>query len=189
MQDKWDRRYQHSTDPGDCCWVLQEYQHLLPPHGTALDLACGLGANALFLAAQGLESHGWDISTTALAKLAGFANARQQLVHTEQRDIEASPPAANSFDVIVVSQFLYRPICPALVAALNPGGLLFYQTFNQQRQNPSGPSNSDYLLANNELLSLFSTLLIRAYREDGLTGDLGRGQRDLSYLVAQKPSS
>jgi tellurite methyltransferase len=183
MQEKWDKRYSHSQEPGDCCRILKEYSHLLPKQGCSLDLACGLGANALHLAKLGLESHGWDISPVALTRLQGFADSRGLKVTTLQRDIENQPPPGNGFDVIVVSQFLHRPLCARLVNALKPNGLLFYQTFNIQRPSNNGPNNPAYLLDCNELLSLFSELTIRAYEEEGP----GSGFSGMSYLVGQKP--
>lgn len=187
MQEKWDKRYRDSQEPGHCCRILRDYSHLLPKQGCSLDLACGLGANALFLAEQGLESHGWDISAVALRHLQGFAERRSLTVTTEQRDIEKQPPPSRSFDVIVVSQFLHRPLCAQLTQALKPNGLLFYQTFNRHRQHGRGPGNPAYLLDTNELLSLFPGLTIRAYLEEGPAGDKHHGSADMSYLVGQKP--
>jgi tellurite methyltransferase len=75
------------------------------------------------------------------------------------RDVSEQPPLPDSFDVIVVCRFLDRNLCPAIAAALKPGGILFYQTFTQ------GLSNPDYLLRNNELITLFSELDILEYHE------------------------
>ncbi len=183
---KWDRRYQQSCYPGNPCRVLADNLHLLPQQGKALDLACGLGANALCLAAQGLEVHAWDNSAVALEKLREFATAQNLTVHTLQRDVETTPPKTAIFDVIVVSQFLYRPIMPALTAALRPGGLLFYQTFHQDKLATTGPSSPDFLLTRNELLHSFRELLTIYYREDHRTGDLQQGLRDCSYYIGQR---
>ena len=95
------------------------------------------------------------------------------------------PPS--SFDVIVVSQFLHRPLCVALINALKPGGLLFYQTFNIHRQPKHRPGNPAYLLSSNELLSLFSSLTIRIYQEEGPGRDTPLDVAGMSYLVGQKP--
>lgn len=184
--NKWDRRYQFSRSPGEACWVLQEHQHLLPDSGRALDLACGLGANALLLAQRGLDTQAWDASTVALKKLNEFADAAALAVTTELRDVEREPPAANSFEVIVVSQFLYRPLFAPLVQALVPGGLLFYQTWHQHKCSERGPSNPDYLLAPGELLLHFSELQTVFYREDGRFGDLEEGLRDISYYIGAR---
>jgi tellurite methyltransferase len=186
LQDKWNQRYSNSDSAGQVCRVLNDNAHLLPASGRSLDLACGLGGNALYLAEQGLDSHAWDISTTALDTLSGFALHRGLQVCTEQRDIETSPPAAANFNVIVVSQFLFRPLFPALVEALKTGGLLFYQTFNQQKLSASGPSNPEYLLSKGELLQQLSLLELLFYREDGDTGKLDKGLRNCSYFVGKK---
>lgn len=183
---KWDSRYLQSTNAGTSSTVLSQHLHLLPATGRALDLACGLGANALCLAQQGLESHAWDLSTVALDKLETFAQQQALKITTLQRDVAQYPPEKNSFDVIVVSQFLHRPLFPALIAALKPDGLLFYQTFNQQKIASDGPSNPEFLLAPKELLRLLSPLEVVFYREEGRCGDLGKGLRTFSYYIGQK---
>ena len=70
-QHKWNARYQQvpHTQMPQAARVLSEYQHLLPTTGRALDLACGLGGNALLLAARGLETWAWDIANVALARM------------------------------------------------------------------------------------------------------------------------
>ena len=183
VQDKWDKRYQNSADAGSPCWVLDNNLHLLPERGRSLDLACGLGANALRLAERGLDSHGWDISSIALEKLSNFARQRGLCVTTLQQDIEKTPLPENRFDIIVVSQFLYRPLFPALINALTPNGLLFYQTFNLTNH---GPDNANFLLAPNELLHLLSPLELVFYREDSRNGDLDQGLRNCSYFIGKR---
>ena len=185
--NKWDARYQAKTDPGEACWVLRNNLHLLPTVGRSLDLACGLGANSLCLAEHKLDSHAWDASSVALEKLTTFAAQRALTVTTLQRDIEQQPPEHNSFDVIVVSQFLYRPMMKDLISALKPDGLLFYQTFTQQKLSSSGPNNEAFLLAPNELLTLLQPLQLVFYREDSHNGDPTLGLRDCSYYIGKKP--
>ncbi len=87
-ENQWDKRYSKSEQAGDACWVLSNNLHLLPSKGKALDLACGLGANALCIAELGLKSYAWDASSVALEKLNSFAAQQQLAVNTEQRDIE-----------------------------------------------------------------------------------------------------
>lgn len=186
-QEKWDALYcEAEVQPDATAQVLRENAHLLPKLGKALDFACGLGANALFLAAQGLETHAWDISQVAIAKLADVARTRGLAVHAEARDLAAQPPAPASFDVIVSCHFLERPLNPHLMAALRPGGLLFYQTFTLERVDDSGPKNAEYRLAVNELLTLFPGMRVLVYREEGLVGDIQRGFRNKAMLVAQQ---
>lgn len=189
MSALWDKRYQKPLKPAKPCRVLTDNQYLLPPAQglKSLDLACGLGANALLLAKHGFESHAWDSSAVALEKCQMAASQQSLTVTTLQRDVEAQPPSPSSFDVIVVSHFLHRPSCGALVDALRPNGLLFYQTFHQQKLSTAGPNREEFLLKRNELLDLFSALNVLFYREDAQTGDLSTGLRDLSYFVGQKP--
>lgn len=99
----------------------------------------------------------------------------------------AAPPTPDSFDVIVVSRFLERALCPAIAAALRPGGLLFYQTFVRDDVGAHGPANPAYRLERNELLRLFPQLTLRLYREEGRVGDVTRGVRDEAWLIAQRP--
>ncbi|HXH03596.1 MAG TPA: class I SAM-dependent methyltransferase [Candidatus Competibacteraceae bacterium] len=188
LRRQWDERYRaNGAAMPEAARVLSEYRHLLPATGRALDLACGLGGNALLLAEAGLETWAWDLSAVAVARLAELAAARALPIHVEQRDVIACPPPPQSFDVITVSRFLERALAPVLSQALRPGGLLFYQTFTKARLGEGGPRNPAYLLDDNELLALFSGLRVRAYREEGLVGDLGRGWRGEALLVAQKP--
>lgn len=166
--------------------VLQEHAFLLPKSGLALDLACGLGGNAIFLANYGLDSHAWDISQTAIERLEAYCSKNKISMVTEVRDIEQQPPAANSFDVINVSYYLERAIVKDIIAALKPNGLLFYQTFIAEKVSDTGPNNPQYRLQPNELLTLFSPLHVLAYQELGIVGDIKEGLRDVATLVAQK---
>lgn len=184
--NKWDKKYQQRDQAGEPCWLLRHFSHLLPTAGSSLDLACGVGANALCLAGQGLDSHGWDNSSVALEKLQLFCRQQNLSVTTLLRDVEQQPPAANSFDIIVVSHFLYRAIFPQLAAALKPNGLIFYQTFHTNKLSQTGPSSADFLLTSNELLRAFAELEVVYYREDGLNGKLEKGLRDCSYFIGRK---
>ena len=183
----WDERYEKNNDLPQACQTLREFSHLLPDHGKALDLASGLGGNALLLARSGLATSAWDLSSVGIKKLKRLAVQQSLDVAALTRDIITEPPQANSFDVIVVSYFLERQLFPTLLGALRPSGLLFYETFVQDKPQGVGPSNPDYLLEQNELLSLCDGLVIRAYREEGLIGDASKGCRNVAMLVAQMP--
>ncbi len=187
--EKWDSRYCNSDNLlPTAAQVLTDFVHLLSPNTKALDLAAGLGGNALLLTEKGLVTSAWDISTVAMERLSTLAAQLGQHIDCQVRDVVAAPPPADSFDVIVVSRFLERELCPQLTAALRPGGLLFYQTFIKEKTDPSiGPGNPAYLLAKNELLHLFPTLQLIAYREEGTLGRTEEGFRNEAYLVAQRP--
>lgn len=185
-QQQWQLRYQQPSVVPVAAQVLLDYAHLLPGTGRALDLACGLGGNALLLAEKGLQVQAWDYAQAALEQLQKIAGARQLTIGTQLRDVAQQPPAAESFDVLVVSRFLQRELCADLVRALNPNGLLFYQTFIRDKCAEVGPQRPDFLLESNELLGLFSSLRICAYREEAQLAADDSDYRNEAMLVAQK---
>ncbi len=186
--DKWDARYRQVRESSPA-QVLLDNRHLLPASGTALDVACGLGANALLLAEHGLITHAWDSSSVAIDKLRGRAQAHGVSVEAAVRDVVTHPPGLESFDIIVVTRFLERGLAPQLTQALRVDGLLFYQTFTRTRASDVGPNNPDYRLADGELLVMFSALQVLVYREEGKVGDISRGFRDEAMMVARKRAS
>ncbi len=134
--------------------------------GEALDLACGSGRHTRLLAARGMQVLALDRNAELLAALAG------PNVATLQHDLEAEdavwPFEPGRFALIVVTNYLYRPLFPQLAASLLPDGILIYETFAQGNQVYGKPSNPDFLLAPEELLGLAhgSGLQVLAY-EDG----------------------
>lgn len=184
---KWDRAYADS-DPVNAqpCAVLAENSYLLPSDGLALDLACGLGGNACFLATQGLVAEAWDCSGAALAKLKQYAGTKKLNVSVRQCFIGSECFVPSRFHVIVVSRFLDRSLCDAIIASLVPGGLLFYQTFTLTKVNEKGPSNRDFLLENTELLKLFAPLDVLYYRDNQRTGDASQGLRNEAQFIGRK---
>lgn len=187
LREKWDSRHGAVEKRPSLARVLAENLHLLPASGTALDLACGLGGNALALAEQGLDVTAWDLSPVAIQRLQKFASeAKLSNLKAEVRDVEQQPPGPASFDVIAVSYYLERSLIPQLMQALKPGGLIFYQTFTAIAVGEEGPSNPAFRLGDNELLELFRPLKLRVYREENRLGDLQRGARDIAMLVAER---
>lgn len=185
-QIKWNQRHADPTHQPRAAEVLYQNRHLLPAAGRALDLACGLGGNALLMAKAGLEVTAWDLSPVAIGRLQGFMDAQGLNLRAEVRDLSLDPLPVDWFDVIVVSYFLDRSLIPALIAGLKQGGLIFYQTFTRIAVSGQGPANPDYRLGDNELLRLFESLNLRCYREENRLGDLSTGQRDVAMLVAEK---
>ncbi|MGR9108028.1 MAG: class I SAM-dependent methyltransferase [Gammaproteobacteria bacterium] len=185
---KWDGHYQQ-LDP-DCrpeaAHVLQAYDYLLPSQGMAIDLACGLGGNALFLARKGLKTLAWDLSPVALDRLQQIARKECLDLLCEVRDLEHSELPNQGFDVVVVSRYWDRNLNQRLEDTLRPGGLLYIQTFCRDKDPHVGPRNPAFLLEENELLRTFPGLRVRAYCEAGRVGDPSRGFRNEACLVAQK---
>jgi len=187
-QNKWNNIYaevgigQHSNSK-----VIEENCHLLPSQGRALDLACGTGSDAVFLAKHGLSVDAWDISDTVIEKLSLYALDNGLPISAEARDINVQPPGKNLYDVIAVAHYLERDLMPVLIQSLKPGGLIFYQTFSKVvTPSYSGPKNPAFRLDENELLDLFSDLQIVVYREEGLLGDIQHGFRNEVMFVGQK---
>ena len=165
--------------------VLAENSYLLPETGTALDLACGLGGNAVFLAQQGLTVTAWDISSIAIEKLTAFAQQQDLNINACQKNITSLSLPKSSFDVITVSRFLDRALSDAIIDALKPNGLLFYQTFTREKLTAAGPNNPRFLLSRNELLRLFSALTVVYYRENRACGDTQKGLRNEAQYIGQ----
>ena len=186
-KDRWNARYAHTDSTASAADVLAANLYILPAQGAALDLACGLGGNALLLARHGLTTQAWDISRTGLSRLSQQAAAAGLTIQVEERDVVAQPPPPDSFDVIVVSYFLDRNLMPALQGAVRRGGLLFYQTFTETRLTGRGPDNPDYRLRAQELFNYFKELQILLYRENVDQGDISQGLRDEAQLIARRP--
>jgi len=145
-------------------WV-ERFVSLARP-GEALDLACGSGRHTRLLAAHGHAVLAVDRKSDALASAAGAG------VTTMEYDLEAEgapwPFEAGRFAVVVVTNYLHRPLFAQLAASLRPDGILIYETFAQGNQIYGKPSNPDFLLAPAELLELAQDggLQVLAY-EDG----------------------
>ncbi|MGH8119701.1 MAG: class I SAM-dependent methyltransferase [Gammaproteobacteria bacterium] len=185
--EKWNAKHHAGGhDRSEPVQVLRDYRHLLPREGEALDLACGTGANALFLARHGLVTSAWDISDQAISVLRTRASENNLILKTRICDVTDTCLPEQGFNVITVSYFLERTLFPAILNALRPGGLLFYQTWLRERITDKGPRNENYRLGTNELLQLCSGLHIILYREEGLIGDPGRGLRDEAMLIGQR---
>ena len=185
---KWDHvysQYDHMRYPA-AAEVLTENDFLLPSTGMALDLASGLGANAIFLAERGLAVTAWDISSVAIDKLTAYAVQQGLNINARQKKITAESFTGCCFDVIVVSRFLDRSLSDAIIGALKPDGLLFYQTFTREKTSRKPPNNPDYLLAENELLDMFSPLRVIFYRENALIGEQLRGLRNEAQFIGRK---
>ena len=102
----------------------------------------------------------------------------------EVRDLEsgASPFPRSAYDVIVVVHYLHRPLFPALIEALAPGGLLVYETFTRAQAARGKPTNPDFLLESGELLDLVRPLEVLASREGDYDG------RMVASVIARRGS-
>jgi len=126
-------------------WV-RRWTHLIPAGGTVLDVACVTGV---------------DRSPEAIAAVAPLGRA-------VLADIENGPwPfAGETFDAVVVTNYLWRPLLPLIVASVAPGGVLLYETFASGHETVGRPARPDFLLQPGELLQACQGLRVVAY-EDG----------------------
>jgi SAM-dependent methyltransferase len=129
-------------------WV-QRFAHMIPTAGRVLDVACGGGRHARLLAGLGHAVVAVDRDETALADLATVPGIDVRIA-----DIEDGPwPfTGESFAGVVVTNYLHRPLLPALVEAVAAGGVLIYETFAVGNERYGRPSNPDFLLRPGELL-------------------------------------
>ena len=136
-------------------WIVKNAP-LIPKEGRVLDLACGYGRHAIWLAEQGYRVDAIDRDANVVSGLLGLDNINVSMI-----DLEAGvwPQTDRRYDGLVVSRYLYRPMLRTLAAMLNPGGVLIYETFMVGNEHYGRPSNPDYLLRRNELLEIYSPLL------------------------------
>src|SRR5712692_8432386 len=132
---EWDARFRagdHSeASPDPFLLSAEQFLELIPKGGSALDLACGAGRHAVWLAERGCRVTAVDFSAEALAKTERLAHERGVSVQCLQLDLE-SPDidlGAEACDLICGFFFLHRPLFPALCCALRPGGLMIYKTY------------------------------------------------------------
>lgn len=129
-------------------WV-RRWTPLLPPAARVLDVACGHGRHVHWLAAAGHRVTAIDRDPALLAPLAGLAT-------TLAADLEAAPwpLPGHRFDAVLVTNYLWRALFPALLDAVAPGGLLIYETFAQAQAGLGRPRRPEFLLRPGELIDL-----------------------------------
>lgn len=145
-------------------WVAR-FAHLVAPGGVVLDVACGAGRNARYFLARGNKVAMVDRDVSGVADLSRRADC--EIVAA---DLEAGggwPFAGGDFAAVVVTNYLYRPVFPALLAAVAPGGALIYETFARGNERFGRPRNPDFLLARGELLERVRGHLVVVAFEEG----------------------
>jgi SAM-dependent methyltransferase len=126
-------------------WIVR-FADLLPTGGHVLDLACGGGRHGRYFLDRGHP-------VTALDRDVAALSPRENL-EIIQHDLEADGPwplGGRRFAAVVVVNYLYRPLLPAIIQAVAPGGLLLYDTFAAGNEAFGRPANPDFLLRPDEL--------------------------------------
>jgi SAM-dependent methyltransferase len=176
--------------------ILAELWPLLPT-GAALDLACGRGRNAIFLAEHGRPVTAVDWSPAALDLLEKRAQTLNLPVRRIQRiekakqaragidlveaDLESAQLEVNGYFLILCVRYLQRSLFPQICRALRPGGMLLFETYTKAQLDFSGgPRNPAHLLDKGELRRAFPELQTVFYREL-------RAEQGIASLAARKP--
>jgi SAM-dependent methyltransferase len=146
------------------------------------DVAAGRGRHALLLAAAGFLVTAFDRDAAAMARVRDLAARCDWSLTTEVRDLEAEGADLGdaAFDAIVVTHYLHRPLFPAIVRALAPGGVLLYETFTTAQALRGKPTNPAFLLEPGELPRLVAPLEVLRAREGDVDG------RMVASVVARK---
>jgi SAM-dependent methyltransferase len=143
-------------------WVVK-HAAFIHKGGRVLDLACGSGRHAIWLAGQGYQVDAVDRDDQAVAAMQGMPN-----ISVSVTDIETGhwPQTGQRYDGIVVSRYLFRPLLKTLAAMLNSDEVLIYETFMLGNECYGRPSNPDYLLQPDELHLVYAPLLkIHAFEQ------------------------
>ncbi len=183
-RERWDAKYAERARPTTIAppeWLVQQASPLKP--GRALDLACGEGRAAIWLAEQGWEVTGIDISPLGLKRAKTLAEERNLTISWVAADLDDFSLGSEQYDLITVFRFLDRQLTARIPKALRPGGLVIYETFLSVpgRESERPVQNPAFRLLPGELPRLFDGLLAMAYEEVARDGD------EVARLVARKP--
>ncbi len=181
-REKWDERYAgREIDFPAPDNFLVEHRHLLTS-GRALDLACGLGADSVFLAENGYAVDALDISLPALSRLRARAQRLELDIRPVVADLDYFPLPRDVYDLIVVFYFFSPPLMTAIADALKKRGLLFYATYNHRHTSVKPGFCKDYLVPAHGLMPYFPDLKVIVHEEEA------GPDKNLARLIARKMS-
>ena len=175
-RDKWDARYRDGayrerTHPSA---LLAEWLPRLA-RGRALDVACGAGRNALFLATNGFAVSALDISAVALERGRSDAAERGLDVEWLEADLDEDPEHAlptGDFDLIVWVRYIHRTLMPHLLARLRTGGVLVCEQHLRSDAPVAGPTSASFRLEPGELAqSAVELRVLHAYEGPSVDPD------------------
>lgn len=158
---------------------LQRWAHLIAPQSRVLDVACGAGRHMRFLAARGHTARGVDRNPEAVSLAQAYGEV-------DCADIENGPwPfSGQTFDCVVVTNYLWRSLLPVILHSVAPGGVLIYETFAAGNETVGKPSRPDFLLQPGELLRITQDMHVVAYEE----GFEASPDRFVQRIVAVRPT-
>jgi SAM-dependent methyltransferase len=129
-------------------WILQ-WAGLIAPGATVLDVAAGGGRHSRFFAARGHMVTAVDRDISGLS-----ADPDIESIRADLEDGSPWPLPGRTFGAVVVTNYLHRPLFPRLVASLEPGGVLLYETFMEGNERFGRPTDPNFLLKDGELLDV-----------------------------------
>ncbi len=164
-RDKWTKRYAsddyRKTNPVD---LLHDWAPRLPV-GTALDVACGAGRNAIYLAELGFSVDAIDISSEGLKLAKRQADEKQLQVNWIEQDFDEKTPDEKTYDLIVVFWFVNMALISQLSKQLNPGGYLISMQHLVAEGEIAGPKTNRFRIQPDELKNAVQGLEIEYYHE------------------------
>jgi tellurite methyltransferase len=158
---------------------LVDNVHLLRK-GKVLDIAMGEGRNGVYLATQGFEVLGLDISEKGLEKAHNLAKKNKVTIETKVVDLESFTLEPNSYDVILCTYYMQKDLFKQFQSALKPGGMIVVETYNVDYLKYAQFSRK-WALDTNEMLDIFKGLRVIRYQ------DYDDGKEAYSSIIAQKP--
>ncbi len=181
-KDRWNKKYDSESylfgkHP---IKFLYDHTHLLPK-GRVLDIAMGEGRNGVYLATQGFDVVGVDISEEGLKKAEHLARTNNVTIETRVVDLETIQLEKNAYGVIICSYYMQRDLFPQMKAALKSGGMLLVETYNNDYLKYNSHFKPEWALNENELLNLFQDFKILRYQS------VDDGKLAYSSILAQKP--
>lgn len=180
-KERWDQKY--GTDEyilGKAPIAFLEANVHLLPKGKALDLAMGEGRNGVFLATQGFQVTGLDISEKGLEKARKLAAEQNVSIETKVVDLETHRLEPNAYDVILCIYYLQRDLIPQIKQALKPGGMVVIETYNVDHLKYNVRFNPQYLIEPNEPLEWFKDFKVLRFQT------VDDGKNAFSSILAQK---
>lgn len=180
---KWNEKHATRPYPDTPAPLLERYISEAPMVGKALDIACGTGRNAIYMAKHGFAVDAVDLSDYAIEKLLAVDN-----LHAIHADLDHYRPEADRYSLIINIHFLSRRLFPLIKEALVPGGLLLFQSFIKHPDYVlESFTNDEHYLRPNELLQAFSDLYVIHY-EENIVERQDRNKAFLGSLAAIKRS-
>ena len=164
-RNKWNQRYAednyHKNNP---VTLVEDWLPRLPV-GRALDVACGAGRNALFLAQAGYRVDAIDISPVGLNMARNKATDQGLSINWIEQDLDQPYPFDTDYDLIVVMWYVNPDLITRLCDCLAPGGYLLCEEHLITDQEVIGPNSSNFRVASGELREAVSGLEVLLYEE------------------------